>query len=315
MTLLPSRSVFTLLCSALVCAACAPNAAKPVANLYDYQLSDSSGKDLSIDALLTQVKDADVIMVGEWHGHPGVHLFQARLLAALAAEPTELVLSMEHFTRADQAVLDQYLAGEIGETGLMDKAKVWDNYKSDYRPLLEVARLNQFPVIAANAPRTIVKCVGREGPAYLNRLSEERRKLAAKTLDLSDSPYKQKFLKNMQGMTLSDERIAKMFGSQLTWDATMAESMVLYKTQHPNAKIMHVAGLFHVVGGLGTGAEMLKLMPDLNIAYISASSKESPLVGGVDYRLKVQSLPPLYLTEAERKSVFAKHKRSELDCT
>lgn len=315
MTSLYSKSVLILLLSAAVCVACAPNAVLPVASLYDYQLSDSSGKNINIDAFLKQVADADVIMVGEWHGHPGVHLFQARLLAALATEPAELALSMEHFTRADQAVLNQYLGGEIGEAGLVDKAEVWDNYKSDYRPLVELARLNQIPVIAANAPRAIVKCVGLEGPSYLSRLSKEQRQLAAKTLDLRDSPYKQRFLKNMQGMTLSEKRIEKMFGSQLTWDATMAESMVLYKAQHPNVRIMHVAGLFHVIGGLGTGAEILKLMPDLKIVYISASSEEPPSVGEMDYRLQIQSLPPLYLTEAERKSVFAKHKPTALDCS
>ncbi len=313
-----------MLCSAFFCLACTPQPVKTVPNLYDYWLSDHSNKSLSITQLLSQLKDADVIMVGEWHAHPAVHLFQAQLLAALAAEQKEaiklgskyeLALSMEHFTRADQVVLNQYLAGEIGESGLIKQAKVWDNYKSDYRPLIEIARLNNFPVIAANAPRKIVKCIGKQGPGYLDSLSATRRKLVAKNLDLSDSPYRKKFLNKMKGMPLSEERIKKMFGSQLSWDATMAESIVEYKVKHPNAKILHVAGRFHVINGLGTGAEILKLNPELKIVYISASTAEDQVVTGRDYRLHVQTLPPLWLTDTERKSVFSKHKKSTQDCS
>jgi len=285
-----------------------------VPSLYDYRLTDLSNQDLSIAQLLAQLENTDVIMVGEWHGHPGVHLFQAKLLAALAAQEGELALSMEHFTRADQTVLDQYLAGEIGESTLIKKAKVWDNYKSDYRPLVEMARLNNFPVIAANAPRKLVKCVGQKGPTYLNSLDVSTRKLAAQNVDISDSPYRQKFLGNMAGMQLSTERIGKMFGAQLTWDATMAESIVLHKQKHTKAKIYHVAGRFHVINGLGTGAEILKLSPNLKIAYISASTEENPVENSQDYRLHVQSLPPLWISKEERKAVFAGHKRSQVDC-
>lgn len=289
--------------------------AASVASLYDYRLTDANNQDLSITQLLAQLKSADIIMVGEWHGHPGVHLFQAKLLAALAAQEGELALSMEHFTRADQTILNQYLAGEIGESTLIKKAKVWDNYKSDYRPMVEIARLNKFPVIAANAPRKLVKCVGQKGPVYLNSLDPETRKLAAQNVDISDSPYREKFLGNMGGMQLSKERIEKMFGSQLTWDATMAESMVLHHQKHPKAKIYHVAGRFHVINGLGTGAEILKLNPNLKIAYISASTEENSVENNQDYRLHVQSLPPMWISKEERNAVFAGHKRSKVDCS
>lgn len=287
--------------------------AASVEHLYQYQLSDADGKEITLAELLEQTRDADVIMVGEWHGHPGVHLFQAELFAALAAQEQPLALSMEHFTRADQPVLNQYLAGEIGESGLMNGAKVWDNYKSDYRPMVEIARHNNLAVIAANAPRNIVKCVGRKGPRYLNSLDKDQRQLAAQTIDISDSPYKQKFV-NMMSENIPQQRVNQMFAAQLTWDATMAESIVIHKRANPKAKIFHVAGRFHVINGLGTGAEILKLEPQLKIRYISASSEQDPVNNRSDYRLHVQSLPPLAITKEERKAVFSKHKRSKVDC-
>ena len=57
------------------------------------------------------------------------------------------MLSMEQFARDKQAVLKQYLAGEIGEQTLMDQGEAWPNYASDYRPLVEL----NHQVMAINA--------------------------------------------------------------------------------------------------------------------------------------------------------------------
>ena len=245
-----------------------------VTTLYDYTLYDPAGKPKSITQFLQEAETADVIMVGEWHAHPGVHLFQARLMSALAAAERPLSLSMEHFTRADQQELNRYLAGEIGESSLLKNTKAWDNYKSDYRPLVEIARRHQLPVVAANAPRDIVKCVGKQGPDFLQSLPQATRQLAAASVDISASPYREKFLGNMKGMQLSEARIAKMFGAQMTWDATMAESIAQHLASNPKRKVLHVAGKFHIEGGLGTGAELLKLRPQTKIMYISPVESE-----------------------------------------
>lgn len=286
---------------------------KAVASLYDYQLQDKAGQPLGMAQLLKDLDDADVVMVGEWHAHPAVHLFQAKLMAALAGNDRPLSLSMEHFTRADQAELNRYLAGEIGESTLLKNTKAWDNYKSDYRPMVEIARHQKLPVVAANAPRKYVKCVGRVGPDYLDSIEGEERALVAAKVDISDSPYRQKFLGNMKGMSLSEERIGKMFGAQMTWDATMAESIALHVEENPERRVFHVAGRFHTEGGLGTGAELLKLNPDLKIAYITAVTEGEELSGD-DFRLLVQELPPMWVNKEERNAVMAGHKRSKVDC-
>lgn len=284
-----------------------------MSSLYDYQLQSASGEKISIQFLLRELSRADVVMVGEWHAHPAVHLFQAQLMSALAAESRPLSLSMEHFTRADQAELNRYLSGEIGESTLLKNTKAWDNYKSDYRPLIEIARHQKLEVIAANAPRDHVKCVGRIGPSYLERLKGAERALVAAKVDIGESPYRDKFLGNMKGMSLSQERIAKMFGAQMTWDATMAESIALHLDTQPGDRVLHVAGRFHTEGGLGTGAELIKLKPELNIVYITAVTADEKLTGD-DFRLVVEELPPMWLSKEERKAVMAGHKPSKVDC-
>lgn len=286
---------------------------KSVSSLYDYHLLSPDGTEISIEQLVSQHSDANVFMVGEFHAHPGVHLFQAKLMAHLAAQDTPLALSMEQFTRADQAILSQYVAGEVGEITLTKKTKVWDNYKSDYRPLVEIAKDQSLPVIAANAPRDIVKCIGRQGPQYLDKLPALQRELVAKTIDISDSPYRQKFLGNMRGMSLSDKRIEQMFGAQMAWDATMAESIANHLTNNPNHRVFHIAGRFHIVNGLGTGAELKKLKPQVNIVNITATTAQEKF-DIKDYQLIIKPLPPMWVNDDERSLVMSGHKRSKIEC-
>lgn len=300
----------------VACTGTAQNVVKPhkaPTTLYDYQLQDANGQAITQSRLLNELAPYDVVMVGEWHAHPAVHLFQARLMADLVKAERPLTLTMEQFTRADQNELNRYLAGEIGESRLMKNTKVWKNYKSDYRPLVEIARQQSLPVVAANAPRNHVKCIGKEGPGYLNRLSPEQRALVAANVDISDSPYRQKFLGEMKGMRISEERIGKMFGAQMAWDATMAESIALHLKEHPGRRVLHVAGRFHTIGGLGTGAELLKLNPDLKIAYITAITPGEE-INNNDYRLVVPKLPELWVSDEERKAYMPKHKASKTEC-
>ena len=110
-----------LLALPLLLAACAtPPQSQPPQTLYHYQLGEGTDdRPLSLAQAVDRVKDADIVLVGEFHSHPAVHLLQANLLAQLASmsrlDGRALVLSMEQFSRADQPVLDAYLAGRIGD--------------------------------------------------------------------------------------------------------------------------------------------------------------------------------------------------------
>ena len=121
---------------------------------------------ISIDQAAGALKDFDVIFVGELHDHIANHLAEMALLRALRERVPHLALSMEQFERDRQTVLDDYLAGKIGEETLTDGLG-WGNYAEAYRPLIEYAKEHHLPVIAANAPQKIVRCVAREGENFL----------------------------------------------------------------------------------------------------------------------------------------------------
>jgi uncharacterized iron-regulated protein len=66
----------------------------------------------------------------------------------------------------------------------------WPNYAEAYRPLVEYAKERRLPVIAANAPAEVVRCVMQEGPDYLTRLPAAKRGWAAKDLHLDGGGYR-----------------------------------------------------------------------------------------------------------------------------
>ncbi|MDF5701750.1 ChaN family lipoprotein, partial [Vibrio parahaemolyticus] len=197
-----------------------------VTSFYDYQLYTPSGEHIALSKLPIELQQADVILIGEWHTHAGVHRFQTDMLKQLTSYDRSLALSMEQFTRDKQPVVDAYLRGEIGEQYLMKQANAWPNYESDYRPLVEFAKQKNLPVIAANAPKNIVRCIGRQGLDYINKLDDDQRMFIAQAINTGSSPYKEKFMASMHHG--KPEQTEKQFAAQVTWDETMAESIVSY---------------------------------------------------------------------------------------
>ncbi|MGR5112873.1 ChaN family lipoprotein [Vibrio jasicida] len=290
-----------------------PNAATDdVTSFYDYQLHAPSGEAISVNQLTPALQRADVILIGEWHTHAGIHRFQTDMLKQLSSASRPLALSMEQVTRDKQAILDSYLNGEIGEQYFMKQSNAWPNYESDYRPLVEFAKQADIPVIAANAPKNIVRCIGRQGIDYLEKLDSDERSFVADEVNTANSPYKEKFMASMHHG--KPEQTEKQYAAQVTWDETMAESIVKYLEQHPGTQVVHVAGKFHTEGGLGTAASILNRNPDLNVVVITPTADIT--ADGSDYQLEVLAPPVRYVQDANRMAAY-KHlakRNSDLQC-
>ncbi|EGX6962681.1 MULTISPECIES: ChaN family lipoprotein [Vibrio] len=271
-----------------------------VTSLYDYQLYTPSGEHIALSKLPIELQQADVILIGEWHTHAGVHRFQTDMLKQLTSYDRSLALSMEQFTRDKQPVVDAYLRGEIGEQYLMKQANAWPNYESDYRPLVEFAKQKNLPIIAANAPKSIVRCIGRQGLDYINKLDDDQRMFIAQAINTGSSPYKEKFMASMHHG--KPEQTEKQFAAQVTWDETMAESIVSYLDDNPGAQIVHVAGKFHTEQGLGTAASILSRNPSLKVVVISPT--DNVLSDNTDYQLEVLAPPVRYVQDAHRMAAY-----------
>jgi uncharacterized iron-regulated protein len=284
------------------------------------RIDHGSATAVTLDQAVDALKDYDVVFVGEFHDHIANHLAELALLRALHQRIPKLALSMEQFERDRQSKLDDYLAGKIGEETLTNGLG-WNNYAQAYRPLIEYAKDNHLPVIAANAPRDIVRCVAREGAAYLNRLPATQRSLVATDLHAEDGSYKQKFLRfagddpahggSKDGK--AKQRMENNFTAQVSRDDTMAESIANFLQANPGYRVMHVTGAFHVAEKLGT-VERLKLrMPQLKIALVmpvqtgADSTRLKPDdAGDADFAIFLRREPEPYATDKERAAAEAK---------
>ena len=303
----------------LILAGCAHQGTPPTTRLPDllsYQLLRTDGgqrapQAVSVTAAAEALSAYDVIVLGEMHEHPGNHAAQMALYRALEERAGPVDLSMEQFERDTQPTIDEYLANKIGEASLRRRARAWDNYKENYRPLVEYAKAHKRTVIAANPPTDIVRCIGQEGLAVLDKFAPEKRALVAANIATGDGAYRDKFMGFATGTTghgggtkeaPSDSAI-RGYAAQASRDDTMAESIVRHLAAHPGHKVAHLTGHFHAEGFLGTVERIKSRNPALKVAVVNPVAGDTALTPeqrkSGTFVLRLQSLPEAYLTDDE----------------
>jgi uncharacterized iron-regulated protein len=166
----------------------------PLADVYDtVWVKGEDGAVKTLDQVADDLSRYDVVFFGEFHGHSGIHLAQMQVFKALQQRYADMTLSLEQFERDTQPLLDQYLAGEIGEKVLQKDGRGWPNYEQSYRPLVEFAKDNSLPVVAANAPKQAVICVSKKGPEILDEIPMPDRNWVAAELHIEEGAYLDKY--------------------------------------------------------------------------------------------------------------------------
>jgi uncharacterized iron-regulated protein len=237
----------------------------------------SKQKIVSIDDIVNDMAKADVLFFGEEHNDSTGHVIEYMLFKNLTEKyPGKVALSMEMFETDCQTVLDEYLNGLIREKNFKTDARAWPNYK-DYQPLIELAKTNHIPVIAANAPARYTNMANRLGLESLKQLSVTGKTyLPPLPIDTATGTYYDKFLQIMGGHAMAG---MQMYQAQNLWDATMGWSISRFYKDHAGFKILHLNGGFHSEEKLGTVAQLKKYAPKaiiLNIAAYADDSFDNP---------------------------------------
>lgn len=138
-----------------------------------YRLFDQNGKNASYKDLLKETSQADIVFFGELHNNPICHWLEYELTADLYAERGKnLILGAEMFESDNQLIVNEYLAGLVKEKSFEAEARLWPNYKTDYKPLLNFARDSSLAFIATNIPRRYAAMVNKGGFESLNTLEK-----------------------------------------------------------------------------------------------------------------------------------------------
>lgn len=145
-----------------------------------YVLYNIKGEKANYEQLLTEAKKADIVLFGELHDNPVCHWLQLELTKDLFQDKKDkLVLGAEMFEADDQIALNEYLQGKISEKTLKDEVKLWNNFATDYKPLLDFAQKNKINFVAANIPSRYANMVYGRDIAALDCIEADAKKWIA----------------------------------------------------------------------------------------------------------------------------------------
>lgn len=233
-----------------------------------YILYDAKGNKVSYKKMVRQLAKKGIVLFGEYHNNPISHWLQLELVKDLK-EKKELVFGAEMFEADNQAALNNYLAGKINARGLDTSARLWNNYKTDYAPLVNFAKEIKAPFIATNIPRRYASLVSKKGFEALDSLSAlEKTWMAPLPMDYDSTlPGYVNMVKMMGG-----HGSANMPKAQASKDASMA--WFILQNLQPNKLFIHFNGAYHSDNFDGINWYLKRKNPGLRIGTISTVSQK-----------------------------------------
>ena len=238
-----------------------------------YKFFDLKGKEAEYKDVLKSALAADLIFFGEMHNSPICHWLELELTKDLYAEKKEsLVMGAEMFETDNQLILNEYLSGKIKEKNFEAEAKLWDNYKTDYKPLVVFALNNKIPFIATNVPRRYASLVNKAGFEGLDSLSNEA-KAFLPPLPVAYDPELKGYKEMMSMMGDSSMHVSPNIPkAQAIKDATMA--YFILKNLQEGQVFIHYNGTYHSDNFEGIVWYIRQSRPDLRIMTISSIEQD-----------------------------------------
>lgn len=283
-----------------------PASALASARYVPHRVFDSRRKQwIDFETLVQRANSMDLVFVGENHDDTPGHAMELALLEGIARRRANdggpVILSLEMFERDAQGSLDAYLHGTIDEATFLAKSRPWPNYALDYKPLVELAKKESWPVIASNVPRPIANIVSRGGLSALDTLPRDvRAQQVAATLSCPDDKYGKLFKSwfggemnaaghgvPVAGPNISADSAKKLavnaaateqryYEAQCVKDETMGESVATALRDANSAKagtaaalVVHMNGSFHTNYKLGTADRATRRAKDARSMVIS----------------------------------------------
>lgn len=240
-----------------------------------YQFFDVNGKKAKYKTLLKEATDADVVFFGELHNNPISHWLQLELTKDLYAKlGDDLILGAEMFESDNQLILDEYLSGKISQKSFEKEARLWDNYKTDYKPLLEFSNENNLNFIATNIPRRYASVVHKKGFEGLEEMSDEAKQYVAPLPVEYDPELKgYKAMMEMMGGMGGGHANLNLPKAQAIKDATMAHFIL--ENWKRGKTFIHYNGTYHSNDFEGIVWYLKQAKPNLNIITIASVEQDT----------------------------------------
>jgi uncharacterized iron-regulated protein len=238
-----------------------------------YKIFTSEGKKADYEDIVKALKKSDVVFFGELHDNPIAHWLELEITKSLFAEKArDLILSAEMFETDNQVLINEYFSGIIRESSFESEARLWKNYGTDYKPLLNFAKENGLKLVASNIPRRYASVVSSGGfDALKNIPPEELKYIAPLPIDYDPELACYKDMLSMGG-SIGGPMMGKVSDNlpkaQAIKDATMAKSI---SDNWTKGKILiHFNGSYHSDKHMGILWYLSRYNPSIRPITISA---------------------------------------------
>lgn len=244
-----------------------------------YRLLHSDGSSATWTELTQRAATSQVILFGELHNNPICHWLQYELTTELFHKlGNKLVLGAEMFETDNQLLLDEYISQQISVKNFEAEAKLWPNYKTDYKPLVDFARENKLRFVGTNIPRRYAAVVNKGGFEALGSLSREALQLMAPL----PMPYDSTLPGYKAMLNMGGHASANLPKAQASKDATMA--WIILQNLGSEQVFLHFNGSYHSDNYEGIVWYLRKYRP--NIKILTISSIETEDVGKPEEEIK-----------------------------
>jgi len=227
------------------------------------------------DRVLARLAQRQVVLLGETHDDAEHHRWQLHTIAGLHALHLRMVLGFEMFPRRVQPILDQWVAGLLGEQELLARTewdKVWGYDAQLYLPILHFARMHRVPMLALNVERRLISRIKDEGwaaipPAEREGVSdplpasdEYARWLYQSYLDHQPAGEKKSAtVRTPSEAELNDPPYRRFVEAMLVWDRAMAQRIAGRLDGAPIPLVVAIMGSGHLRDGHGVPRQLRDL--------------------------------------------------------
>ncbi len=242
-------------------------------NLKTYELYNNKGEKVDYFEMINDLTLADVVLFGELHNNALNHWMELQVAKSLYEKDSLLQIGAEMFESDNQLILDEYFKGLIKQSYFENEMRMWKNYSTDYKPILEFAKQNNIGFYATNVPRRYAGLVAKKGFEGLNELSDQAKSYIAPlpvpfdTLALNYDEMMTMDTGHGMGMSVS------FVQAQAIKDATMA--YFIAKNIQPGHTFLHYQGDFHSKNHGAISWYLGKYKPELKIKTISTQEADS----------------------------------------
>ncbi|PLX09844.1 MAG: iron-regulated protein [Marinilabiliales bacterium] len=234
-----------------------------------YQIYNAKGKAVSVDKMLKNLDNADIILFGEFHNNPISHWLEYEVGEYLCSE-YEVTFGAEMFEADNQEDFDRYLQNAINKEIFDSLVRLWPNYETDYEQLVMLAKREGSRFIATNITRRYASMVHKGGFEALDSLPESEKAWIA-PLPIEYDPELSCY-KGMMGMMMGHAS-PNLPKAQAIKDATMAHFIL--ENFEPGVKFIHYNGSYHSDNYESILWYLKRKKPELNYITISTVTQKN----------------------------------------